>query len=99
MEKVKEDWASAYRKAKIELGREIHNIDIFDYNVAKFLLEFLKPGHLVLETGCGTGRFCFWLNKRGISCIGVDIIPEIVKKVASYAKEKEPPTSFMVADV
>jgi ubiquinone/menaquinone biosynthesis C-methylase UbiE len=99
MEKVRKDWASAYKKAKIDLEREIRDIDIFDCNVAKFLLEFFKAGHLVLEAGCGTGRICFWLNKKGVSCIGIDIVPEIVKKAAFYAKEKGLPTEFIVADV
>lgn len=99
MKKVREDWASAYKKAKIELTKEILDIDIFDYNVTGFLSEFFKPDHLILDAGCGTGRFCFWLNKKGISCIGVDIVPEIVEKAAAYAKEKELPTSFIVADM
>jgi ubiquinone/menaquinone biosynthesis C-methylase UbiE len=99
MEKVRKDWASAYKKAKIDLEREIRDIDIFDCNVAKFLLEFFKAGHLVLEAGCGTGRFCFWLNKKGVSCVGVDIVPRIVKKAAFYAKARGLPTQFIVADV
>jgi len=99
MEKVREDWASAYKKEKIDLEREIRDIDIFDCNVAKFLSNFFKAGHLVLEAGCGTGRFCFWLNKKGVSCVGIDIVPEIVKKAAFYAKEKGLPTQFIIADV
>jgi len=67
--------------------------------VAKFLSEIFKTGNLVLEAGCGTGRVCFWLNKKGVSCIGVDIVPEIVKKAACYAKKKALPTSFIIADV
>jgi ubiquinone/menaquinone biosynthesis C-methylase UbiE len=54
---------------------------------------------LVLEAGCGTGRFCFWLNKKGIDCIGIDIVPEIVKKAVFYAKDKGLPSYFVVADV
>jgi hypothetical protein len=75
MEEVREDWALAYEKAKIDLEREIHDINIFDRNIAKFLSEFFKAGHLVFEAGCGARRFCFWLNKRGVSCIGIDIVP------------------------
>jgi ubiquinone/menaquinone biosynthesis C-methylase UbiE len=100
MEKVREEWASVYKKEKkIDLEEEIHDIDIFDRNVVRFLSEFFKAGHLVLEAGCGTGRICFWLNKKGVYCVGIDIVPEIVKKAAFYAKEKELLTEFMVADV
>ena len=99
MEKVRSDWASAYKRAKIDLERELYDIEIFERNVAKFLSESFKAGHLVLEAGCGTGRFCFWLNRKGVSCIGIDIVPEIVKKAAFYAKERGLPTQFIVADV
>jgi ubiquinone/menaquinone biosynthesis C-methylase UbiE len=88
-----------YEKTKTDLEREIYDVEIFDYNVAKFLSEFFKAHHLVLEAGCGTGRICFWLNKRGVSCIGIDIVPEIVKKAAFYAKTRELPTQFIIADV
>jgi ubiquinone/menaquinone biosynthesis C-methylase UbiE len=99
MERVRGDWALAWRKEKVDLEREIRDIDIFDYNIAKFLSEFFKAGYLVLEAGCGTGRFCFWLNKKGIDCIGIDIVPEIVKKAVFYAKDKELPSYFVIADV
>jgi len=99
VKKVREEWSSAYRKQEIELEREILDIDVFDYNVAKFLSESFKPGHLVLEAGCGTGRICFWLIKKGVNCIGVDIVPEIVKKAAAYAKKKRLPASFIIGDV
>jgi hypothetical protein len=42
MERVREDWALAWRKEKVDLEKEIRDIDIFDYNIAKFLSEFLK---------------------------------------------------------
>jgi len=99
MEKVRSDWASTYEKAEIELEGGVYDIEIFDYNVAKFLSEFFKADHLVLEAGCGTGRFCFWLNRKGVSCIGIDIVPEVVKKAALYAKERGLPTQFIIADV
>jgi ubiquinone/menaquinone biosynthesis C-methylase UbiE len=99
MEKVRLDWASVYEKAKIDLETEIYDVEIFDYNMAKVLSEFFRTDHLVLEAGCGTGRICFWLNKKGVSCIGIDIVPEIVEKAAFYAKTRGLPTQFIVADV
>jgi len=99
MEKVRSDWASAYKRAKIELERELYDIEIFECNVANFLSESFKADHLVLGAGCGTGRFCFWLNRKGVSCVDIDIVPEIVKKAVFYAKERGLPTRFIVADV
>jgi len=99
MERVREDWALAYEKAKIDLEKEIRDIDVFDRTTAGILRKLFKAGHLVLEAECGTGRFCFWLNRKGVGCVGIDIVPEIIKKAAFYAKERGLPTQFIVADV
>jgi ubiquinone/menaquinone biosynthesis C-methylase UbiE/uncharacterized protein YbaR (Trm112 family) len=39
----------------------------------------LKPGELVLDLGCGTGRQCIPFAKAGLRTIGVDIAEEMVK--------------------
>jgi ubiquinone/menaquinone biosynthesis C-methylase UbiE len=42
------------------------------------LARYLKKGDVVLETGCGSGRWVAHLNREGCRCIGVDISTEIV---------------------
>jgi ubiquinone/menaquinone biosynthesis C-methylase UbiE len=44
------------------------------------------------------GEFASGLIKKGVSCIGIDIVPEIIKKAAFYAKARGLPTQFIVAD-
>jgi cyclopropane fatty-acyl-phospholipid synthase-like methyltransferase len=39
------------------------------------LLE-LKPGHRVLDVGCGLGDFLFYLKSRGINGVGLTLSPE-----------------------
>ena len=40
--------------------------------------ESLGPDDLILEAGCGSGRWIGHLNGSGYRCIGLDISPEIV---------------------
>ncbi len=34
-----------------------------------------RPGDCVLDVGCGNGKFAYWLRKRGVKTVGVDIAP------------------------
>lgn len=99
MKQVKRDWTISCKQAKIDIEKEIEDIDIFDHNTARILLDCFRPGHLVLEAGCGTGKFCFWLRRRGINSIGIDIVPEIVEPATRYAKAKGLQALFIVGDV
>jgi len=47
---------------------------------AKALAEVVPAGGIVLDLGCGRGRFAFELVKHGLRVIGLDIIPLIVKQ-------------------
>jgi ubiquinone/menaquinone biosynthesis C-methylase UbiE len=42
------------------------------------LTETLKPGHLVLEIGCGTGYFTVEILKSGSEVKAIDISPELL---------------------
>ena len=99
MKKVKKDWTMSYKQAKIDIEKEIEDIVIFDRNTARVLLDCFNSGDWVLEAGSGTGRFCFWLFKRGINSIGIDVVPEIIKLANRYAKAKSLQASFIVGDV
>jgi len=87
MKEVKEDWSSIYRREKINIKKEIEEINLFGGNINKVLLEYFKPGDIILEAGCGTGKFCFWLEERGIRVVGIDIVPGIIKVAANYARD------------
>ena len=62
-----------------------------------FLVEALelRPGHRVLDVGCGPGRHARALAERGIEAVGVDISPRFVE----LAREGAPRgASFVVGD-
>lgn len=99
MRKVKLDWTTSYKKQKLNIGEEIVKIDVFDSSIARILKECFDSGDIVLEAGCGTGRFCFWLEKKGIQSIGIDIVTGIVEQATCYAKRNNFQASFIVGDV
>ena len=62
-----------------------------------FLVEALalRPGHLVLDVGCGPGRHAYALASRGIEVVGVDIAQRFV----DLANASAPPgATFVRAD-
>lgn len=50
----------------------------------RLLLEFLPPHGKVLEAGCGTGRWVFYLLKKGYDIVGVDLAQEALEIAKAY---------------
>ncbi len=69
-------WASIYDK-------QINPLILLEEKVT---LELIGPvqGQRVLDLGCGTGRYCTLLAKRGASVVGLDPSEEMLKQ----AKQK-----------
>jgi ubiquinone/menaquinone biosynthesis C-methylase UbiE len=53
----------------------------------EILRKHLQPGDLVLEAGCGDGRWMTFLNRTGYRSIGVDISSEIVAIMGEMAPQ------------
>lgn len=49
-----------------------------------FVLSHVKKDSSVLEIGCHTGYFSYWLKEKGCSVFGVDIYEPAVKKASKY---------------
>lgn len=47
----------------------------------------LRPGHRVLDVGCGPGRHAFELAQRGIACHGIDISQTFIDIAQSKAPD------------
>jgi len=100
MKEVLEDWERAYsNKQLLEVFAEIRDIDIFEHGIAALLSRNFRMGDLVLEAGCGTGKFCFWLGSKGINCIGIDIVPDAVQLASDFSIRQSFQLRFIVGDV
>ena len=75
-------------------------INIYRFNpnsiVCRITPKFLHPTDgPILEGGCGTGKYVYFLSYMNYDVIGVDIAKNILKKV----KKKFPKLKFEIADV
>lgn len=73
-------------------GPKVHVLEIH-YAHALFLLRDVEG--LVIDMGCGLGKFTNMLNENGHNAIGVDASPTAIKK----AKEYFPNLQFELGDV
>lgn len=83
--------AAAYQRRFDELassGRDVHG-------EADLVASLAPPRARVLDAGCGTGRVATELTRRGFTCVGVDVEPEMV----AVARERDPDTVFEVQDL
>ncbi|MCR4439644.1 MAG: methyltransferase domain-containing protein [bacterium] len=46
----------------------------YDRQVQQMLDENLLPGYTVLDIGCGDGRWVEYLLRRGVHCVGTDLL-------------------------
>jgi cyclopropane fatty-acyl-phospholipid synthase-like methyltransferase len=65
-----------------------------------FLIDTLKlqPGTRILDVGCGTGRHCLELAKRGFHMVGVDISDGHIGVAKRLAREQQLEIEFLIAD-
>ena len=52
------------------------------YELAPLFQRCFQERQPVLEAGCGSGRWCAWLQRRGIRCDGVDWSRELCDRAA-----------------
>lgn len=55
----------------------------------------LLDGDIILDVGCGHGRDSLYFSKKGLTTIGLDLSPELIRISKSNSKD----TCFMLADM
>jgi len=93
---AQEEWKEAWGNSSLQ--KEISQIIFETYYTSSFSNLFTH-GEFILEAGCGFGRYCFWLQKSGVSSVGVDIIREALVTGSKYAKSNGLESYFVLADV
>lgn len=63
----------------------------------KHILNEISKLHrrTILDVGCGTGRWTFYLDSKGYEAIGIDFAPKILRRVKTISPGKH---IFIVAD-
>ena len=87
---------------KQEYRRWAHTYDDFETNIAiilekDLLIKEINPekNEIILDAGCGTGRYIGELRRKCKKIIGVDFSPEML----AIAKKKYPEISFYEKDL
>jgi SAM-dependent methyltransferase len=76
---------------------EIHMWDY--YGGRQWITKYVPRNGLVVEGGCGVGRYVFYLKKLGIEIEGVDFSDTIIEKLQRIKNEIEPGVVFNKGDV
>jgi cyclopropane fatty-acyl-phospholipid synthase-like methyltransferase len=53
----------------------------------------------VLDAGCGTGEHALFLAGLGHRVVGIDFVPEAIRRARAKAAERDLPVEFLVKDV
>ncbi len=65
------------------------------YELAPLFLALFRDAQPVIEAGCGSGRWCAWLQQQGISIDGVDWSQGLCRRAASEI----PGSQFFACDM
>jgi ubiquinone/menaquinone biosynthesis C-methylase UbiE len=90
---MKEDWDTWYAKgAHWELSQ--HPSKTVD-----LISPELNKDDKVLDLGCGSGRDCFFLAKKGVKVTGIDISKVAIEKAKEFAKKENLDIQFDVGNI
>jgi len=72
-----------------------------DLLVSERVLKILGDvkGKKILDLGCGNGKVCRWLAKKGANVTGIDIVNEQIELAKSIEKERKEGIKYYVGDV
>ena len=91
MNRISASFESSFMSVDIE--RQISICD--EYELAPLFLKLFSNENPVLEAGCGSGKWCAWLNSKGIKCDGVDWSEDL----CAYARAKINGSDFIACDM
>ncbi len=89
-------WKDIWQEGSIDqemsqISREYTYTEIFD--------KYFKKNKKILEAGCGYGRYCFYLEKKGVRCFGIEIEKNALEVGKRYAKKNQLKSKLILGDV
>ncbi len=63
------------------------------------ILPELEKDDKILDLGCGSGRDCFFLARKGIKVTGIDISGVAIEKAREFAKKENLDIQFDVGNI
>ncbi|UCD04636.1 MAG: methyltransferase domain-containing protein [candidate division WOR-3 bacterium] len=75
-----EIWESRWSRLTPE--SEIRMWDFF--GLRHWILKYVPRHGIVLDAGCGLGRYVFYLNELGVDCVGVDLSDKAMTSIQEY---------------
>ncbi len=87
-------WDERYRKGGFEWGDK-------QTLVAELALAIMEQRRFtnVLDVGCGYGRDCVYLARKGLDVVGIDVSAEALKLARDWAKSEELNIGFIHMDI
>lgn len=88
-----------YHYLDLQAGAEklVWNIRIEHTSCLRVVKNLLKPfeGKIILDAGCGDGRFCYEMKNEDVKIVGVDFS----KRAIDFAKAFNPDVEFFTQDL
>lgn len=88
------DFPYHYLDLKSEIYKLVYIRYLINLRIVKNLLKPFK-GQIILDAGCGDGRFCYEMKKENVRIAGVDYS----EKAIGFAKAFSPEIEFYVQDL
>jgi cyclopropane fatty-acyl-phospholipid synthase-like methyltransferase len=64
-------WIKYYKESSINFSES---------SFARYAMDYLQPGQLIVDVGCGEGRDSYFFASQGFQVIGFDVSPAAIEK-------------------
>lgn len=91
----KDKWTNEWKSLSVE-----SEIQMWDYfGLRPWILKYVPRKGIIVEAGCGLGRYVFLLTKLGIDIDGIDFSDETIEFLNKWKVQNNYDGNFLVDDV